>query len=380
MQSQFTSSSPGLRIGDELYVMDRKTKGPAFIPLDALRRHVCILGTTGSGKTTSAAIICRALAEQGVSVAIIDRTGEYVELLQDLPDRSVLRPGENLTIALFRLTDAKHLSSQLEDWISILDHFFHVSYYCGLSPLQTRVLREVLAEYYHGTKDTLTISALISKLDHYKRRVKDLNGWLESIEAVISRLYPLTVDLVGSTLDRPYDTFQVGQLFGSGLTIADLSSLPDDRAKNLISQVILKQLYDAIKRSGRSSDLRLVAVVDEAQHLAPHEESYISIPERCAIELRKYGLSLIVCATRPSLISSNIIANSNTLITHMLNNGNDIERVAGFLVGNLASLKNLLRLQPVGHALVQVNHPTPLPAAFCRMEVKPSVVSPISAR
>jgi DNA helicase HerA-like ATPase len=61
--------------------------------------------------------------------------------------------------------------------------------------------------------------------------------------------------------------------------------------------------------------------------LAPSRKGHISIPELCAIELRKYGFSLAMCATRPSLLSPNVIVNCNTLISLTLNNEWDIERV-----------------------------------------------------
>jgi hypothetical protein len=76
-----------------------------------------------------------------------------------------------------------------------------------------------------------------------------------------------------------------------------------------------------------------------------------------------------VCATRPSLVSPNIIANSNTLISFMLNNQDDVDAVAGFLVGGArdAHVKETLRGLPVGEALVQLNHPQPREAAKCRI-------------
>lgn len=366
MLEQETRAAPEVRIGLQLNTFGSPPKGRVSVPLDAMRTHVCILGTTGAGKSTSAIIICKELRRLSIPVAILDRTGEYVEALGPLGAR-VLKPGHDLTIAPFSRSTEKGLAAQVEDWISLLDDFFHVSYAAGLSPLQGRVLREVLEGYYHGTNETLTISRLISKLEGYEKKTKAVGGWLESFEALISRLYPLTVDLVGNTLNRSYDTFQVGQLFEPNLVIIDLSTLPDDRARNLVSQVILKKTFDTTRSRGRASKLRLVMVIDEAQHLAPGDESYISIPERCAIELRKYGFSLVTCATRPSLISPNIIANSNTLIAHMLNNRHDIDRMTDYFVGGPDHWAQVIRTLPVGCAAVQLNHPAPRQAMLCRM-------------
>ena len=201
---------------------------------------------------------------------------------------------------------------------------------------------------------------MITKLEDYERKVEGLGGWTESIEALISRLHPLTVDLVGLTFDVSFERFDPAQLFQGKLTIIDLSKLPDDRARNLLSQMVMKKTYEAIRRMGKTEDLRLAFVIDEAQHLAPNDEEYVSIPDICAMELRKYGFSLITCATRPSLISSNILANSNTLISFLLNNRQDVKTVSGFLAGDWEGGYYLpLRFLPVGEAILQLNHPIP---------------------
>ena len=366
------SSPQRICIGEELLTLNGMPKCPAFIPLDALRRHLCILGTTGSGKSTCAAILCSELVGLRIPTVILDRTGEYATLLGDRDEATVLKPGDNLVLALFkRDVDVQpSLEAQIEDWLSLLDHYNHVSFSAGLSPLQTRILREILEEHYHGTRDTLTIMGLINKLRRYESQVSDLRGWQESIEAIVSRLWPMAVGVMGKALNRSYDTFKLDDFFQPGLHIIDLSLLPDDRAKNLMSQLLLKEIYEETRRREQTSTLRLVVLVDEAQHLAPNEQGYISIPEKCAIELRKYGFCLATCATRPSLISPNIIANSNTLISFMLNNQDDIETVAGYYVGGGSRdghLRETLRRLPVGEALVQLNHPQPRDACRCRI-------------
>jgi Helicase HerA, central domain len=359
-------------IGDEITSLDSKPRGPALIPLEALRRHVCILGTTGSGKSNCAKVICHGLDELGVPTVVLDRTGEHAQAFAGIHGVKILTPGDNLVTPTFKIADMSgrdDILSQIEDWVSLLDHFNHVSNSAGLSPLQARILREVLWQHYQGTTETLTISGLISKLRAYERRVGNLNGWSESIEALVSRLWPMTVEGVGEALDRSYETFGIDELFDPRLKILDLSRLRDDRAKNLLSQVVLKHLNVAVRSRGQTAELRVVVVIDEAQHLAPNERGYISVPESFAIELRKYGLSLVACASRPSLVSPNVIANSNTVISFMLNNTLDIETVAGYFVGGTRNdhVKDTLRQLPVGEAMLQLNHPVPRSPARCRV-------------
>ena len=55
--------------------------------------------------------------------------------------------------------------------------------------------------------------------------------------------------------------------------------------------------------------------------------SRMDIVERFAVELRKYGIGLVTIATRPTMISKNILANSNTIINHCLFYEDDVKRM-----------------------------------------------------
>ncbi len=340
--------------------------GPVRLPLSALTRHVCILGATGSGKSTTAMHIGRNLASKGVPTVTLDRTGEYARFLGNVEHVRILEPGRNLNMALFQYEGGASLAAQIEGWLGMLGHYMTVTFSSQLSPLQSRVLREVLAQYYNGTHEILTVSKLISKLQQYEERFRQRGGWEESIEALVSRLVPLTVDLVGKTFDLPYSTFDLDSLFDGSVSIFDMSAMGEDGGKNLLSQMVLKRIYQAMRAKDLTNEVRLVTIIDEAQHLAPNTE-YFSIPERCAIELRKYGFSLINIATRPMLISPNILSNSSTIIAHLLTNERDINAVADYFLdgSDNRAMKRAVRTLPTGSAVVQMNFPIPSLPSVC---------------
>lgn len=356
-------SEEHLVIGNRIRALDQRPHGQATISVSALPRHVCILGTTGAGKSTTAAVICLELARLKKPLLIIDRTGEYAELLAPARPK-VMRPGDNLAMSLF---DPKgdYDQSHAEEWISLLDDFSHASYGVGLSPLQQRVLRETFDTYFHGTRRPLSVHVLLERVQRAEANSTELRGWAESLEALISKLWPMTYGIMGKTVDSIRRDFDVAELFEPGVTVVDLSPLPDDRAKNMLSQIILKEVDEETRRRGVSENIRLVVVLDEAQHLAPSERGYVSMPERFAMELRKYGVSLVLCASRPSLVSKNVVANCNTLIGHMLNNQTDIEAAAGFFIGT--GVGDQLRRLPVGVAMLQGNHPEPKEALMVKI-------------
>jgi hypothetical protein len=304
----------------------------------------------------------------GISTVILDRTGEYAKHLGRAERVRVFEPGKNLKMALFQFENGASLGSQVEGWLGMVNHYTAVTFGAQVSPLQARVLREVLAQYYNGTNETLTVSKLIAKLQQYEERFRRRGGWEESIEALVSRLVPLTVDLVGSTFDLPYSTFDLDSLFDGSVSIFDMSAMEEDGGKNLLSQMVLKRVYQAMKARDLTDEVRLVAIIDEAQHLSPNTD-YLSIPERCAIELRKYGFSLITIATRPTLISPDILSNSSTVIAHVLTNERDITMVTDYFLDGSENraLKRSLRTLPTGSAVVQMNFPVPLWPSVCAM-------------
>ena len=95
------------------------------------------------------------------------------------------------------------------------------------------------------------------------------------------------------------------------------------------------RLADAGRRLGPTNSIRLILIVDEAHHISPNFRDYYSIVERYAVELRKYGMGLVVIATRPTLLSDNILANCNTLICHSLTSGKDIDLALNYMVNKL---------------------------------------------
>jgi adenylylsulfate kinase-like enzyme len=58
-------------------------KEPVLLSLEQIKTHVAFLGTTGSGKTTSALSVVEQLLERGVSVMLIDRKGDLARYASD---------------------------------------------------------------------------------------------------------------------------------------------------------------------------------------------------------------------------------------------------------------------------------------------------------
>jgi DNA helicase HerA-like ATPase len=330
------------------------------VPLSAFQRHVCILGKSGAGKSVTGMILARQLS-QYCSVLVMDRTGEFASSLGHLTGTTVYEPGSNLTVSPFAGDDpaasAHGSSDDVERAVSLMEHYLQVSIGTGLTPLQARVFREALGYRFESLTPRAGISQVIGTLRAMQMRLRGMKGWAESVEAVISRLHPFSVGRLAGVFDADSPALETKRFFEPGLHIIDLEPLDTDEAKNLLCQTVASQVSGHGRRMGITQELRFVLVVDEAHHISPNQRNYLSVLERYALELRKYGMGLVVIATRPTLISENILANCNTVICHQLTGSKDIDLALNYMVSRLEEDRFLaeFRLLDVGDALVQLN-------------------------
>jgi hypothetical protein len=80
-------------------------------------------------------------------------------------------------------------------------------------------------------------------------------------------------------------------------------------------------------------------------------------------------MGLVVIATRPTLVSDNILANCNTIICHSLTSGKDIDLALNYMVNKLEMDRFIadIRTLEVGEALTQVNDSKQTTPVYCRM-------------
>jgi hypothetical protein len=297
------------------------------------------------------------LLRNGVSALVFDRVGEF----NVFDNARVLVPGNNFTVAPLAF-EGDDVASGVEDVVSLFNHFFYTTYFSPLTPLQSRVLRETIESYYYRFDEVMKVSRLVEEIRAVQSKYSRVKGWVEGCEALVSRLYPLSRGVLAKVFDSSSDSL-AENLF-SGLTLVNLSVLPTDEAKNFLTNILCYRIYRIGKRLEPSNRLKLAIFVDEAHNIAPHIPNYIGVLEKIAIELRKYGISLTTVSTRPTLISKNIIANSNLIIAHSLTSNEDIKLVLNYMVNELEQESYIhdMRTLDVGEAFVQAN----LPEYGCR--------------
>jgi Helicase HerA, central domain len=339
------------------------------IPAESLTRHMCIFGRAGAGKSVTAMILASELHSIGrVSVVVLDRTGEFAcSTLASLPGVTVYSPGDNFTISPFvRRSDNR--DDDVERYISLMYHFVECSWSNGVfSPYQERALREALKTCYGY--DSSRLSDVLSELEEQAGDSRDkVEWWLEGNQAVISRLAPIASGSLARVFDVDAPGVTAADFFQPGLCIVNLGLLETDQARNMASQILCRLFIDHGKKLGQTNDLRFVLIVDEAQHLAPNRQGYRGILQTYT-ELKKYGMGLVVVAPRPTNVSEDIIANSKTVVFHSLTSGKDIKLARNYMVSRPGAEKfeTDLRTLEVGECLIQLNDPSTIIPAGCRV-------------
>lgn len=318
------------------------------------------MGKSGTGKSHDIQLIASQLAEAGVAVVLLDRTGEHASAMKGSRHAKVRVPGADLCFSILAPADDSITDpgEAIEDILDTLSHYFVVSFEGRPTPLQQRIIRENLQTHYNGAfklRQPPTISEFVGNVNRYEEFTKRVHGFIESSESVISRLHPLTVGKMGEVFNRAGKDTSVEEFFAPGVHIVDLSGLRYEPAKTLLSQVIVKRLYHAAKRKGVTSCLRQLVAADEAHHLAPKSLEYYSYLDLIAVENRKYGQGVLAASTSPSQLSETLLRNASLRICHQLDDGKDVDLMLRFMVNRLEGDRYIsdIRELGVGEAVVQ---------------------------
>jgi DNA helicase HerA-like ATPase len=342
--------------------LDEKRPGEVSVEPSIFARSALIVGKSGTGKSHDIGLIALQLAETGVAVVLLDRTGEHAAAMKGGPLVKSMIPGRDLSFSILAPADEGVLDvgEAIEDVLDTLSHYFVVSFEGKPTPLQQRIIRENLQTHYHGdfrTTEAPTITDFIRNVNQYEELTRRIHGFIESAESVVSRLHPLTVGRMGELFNRKGKETSIDEFFAPGVHIVDLSGLRFEPAKTLLSQVIVKKLYHAARRKGitAAAGLKQLVVADEAHHLAPKSAEYYGYLDLMAVENRKYGQGVLVASTSPSQLSETILRNASLRICHQLDDGKDVDLMLRFMANKLESDRYIsdIRDLGVGEAVVQ---------------------------
>jgi len=294
-----------------------KNKTSTFgIKKDDRRKHIYMVGKTGTGKSTAIANMVINDMRNGEGVAVIDPHGDLCDILLDyvpsfrINDVAYLDPSD--TNHPFRLNPLEVKNDAFKELVaSGIVAIFHKLYHYSWGPRLEYILRNAIMTLLHVPQTTLLNVPEILTNDRYRERVVEKlddqvlkNFWLnefnkmspqlrvEATSPILNKVGQfLTSQTIRNIVGHPTSTIDLEDMMNEGkIVMVNLSQgkLGEDASALLGSMIITKFQLAAMNRvyQGEKERRDFYLYVDEFQNFATN--SFIKILS----EARKYRLDL----------------------------------------------------------------------------------------
>ena len=320
---------------------------PAMVKVDdLLGKHFAILGTTGTGKSCTTALILRSILEQNPNahIVLLDPHNEYATAFKEwaevISPRNMQLPYwllnfEELVEVLMGFGSTDHYKSEIEI-LQELVPLAKANYQTGRTNKDGQSLRRG-GEQSRFTVDTpvpYRMSDVLAMIDDRMGRLenkKDLHPYRQLRQRIemISQdgryafmfgqltVYDGMAQILGRIFRVPVNT--------KPITILELTGLPTEIV-NVVVSVLCRMTFDfALWGDGH---IPVTLVCEEAHRYVPaKQDSGFDACRRSiakiAKEGRKYGASLCIVTQRPAEIDPTILSQCNTVFALRMSNDRD---------------------------------------------------------
>jgi DNA helicase HerA-like ATPase len=318
---------------------------PAMVRVDdLLGKHFAILGTTGTGKSCTTALILRSILQKNPAahIVLLDPHNEYATAFSEWGE--VISP-RNLQLPFWLLTFEELVEVLMGDVqarkseIEILQELIPVAksrYSSGRSKLNETLRKGVLdpGRFTVDTPVPYRISDLTSLIDERMGKLENRKD-LQPYRQLRTRIDTISQDaryafLFGSLTVVDGMAQILGRVFrvpvnGKPITILELTGLPTE-VINVVVSVLCRMTFDfALWSEGQ---VPVTLVCEEAHRYVPANTNLGFEPCKRAIakiakEGRKYGASLCIVTQRPTEIDPTILSQCNTVFALRMSNDRD---------------------------------------------------------
>ncbi|MCL9998399.1 MAG: DUF87 domain-containing protein [Erythrobacter sp.] len=308
----------------------------AGLYIDAmLGKHFALLGSTGTGKSTSAALILHRICEAAPKghIVMIDPHGEYSAAFRTTGQ---ILDVSNLQMPYWLMNFEEHcevlLSSSGNDRQTDSDILAKVLLAARTKNRLAQVMGKItvdspipylLSDFSNILQDEMgRLDKATSSAPYMRIKQK-----LDEIKADPRYQFMFSGMLVGDTMVEFIS--KIFRMPGGGkpISIIDVSGVPSDITSTVVA--VLSRLVFDFAIWGRDEKTRPVLLVcEEAHRYVPNEKnadgsSVGKILSRIAKEGRKYGISLGLITQRPSDLAEGVLSQCGTIISMRLNNDRD---------------------------------------------------------
>ena len=300
-----------------------------------LGKHFALLGSTGTGKSTSAALILHKICElapQG-HIVMIDPHGEYSAAFKGT---GALFDVDNLAMPYWLMNFEEHCEVLLTSDGNERQVDMDILAKCLLHARSKNRLAESMGKITVDSPIPYLLSDLSNKIKDEMGKLDKatssapymrINSKLEELKGDPRYQFMFSGMLVGDTMTNFIS--KVFRMPGDGkpISIIDVSGVPSDITSTVVA--VLSRLVFDFAIWGREEKTRpILLVCEEAHRYVPNEKqadgsSVGRILSRIAKEGRKYGISLGLITQRPSDLAEGVLSQCGTIISMRLNNDRD---------------------------------------------------------
>ena len=300
-----------------------------------LGKHFALLGSTGTGKSTSAALILHKicdLAPEG-HIVMIDPHGEYSAAFKS---NGALFDVNNLAMPYWMMNFAEHcevfVTSSGDDKQMDCD----ILAKCLLQARGKNRLAESIGKLTVDAPIPYLLSDLTNILQNEMGKIDKastsapfmrLKGKIDELKNDPRYNFMFSGMLVGDTMaDFLSKIFRLPSNT-KPISIIDVSGMPSDITSTVVA-VLSRLVFDYAIWSRNEPQRPILLVCEEAHRYIPSERvskssAVRTILERIAKEGRKYGVSLGLITQRPSDLAEGVLSQCGTIISMRLNNDRD---------------------------------------------------------
>lgn len=308
----------------------------AAIYVDAfLGKHFALLGSTGTGKSTAAALILHRICDMApeAHIVVIDPHGEYGAAFKG---NGAIYDVNNLQMPYWLMNFAEHCEVFLTTSGSDRQTDADILAKCLLMARAKGRLGQEISKLtvdapvpYLLSDLTNVISLEMGKLD----RASDTAPYLrlktkiDEIRADPRYGFMFSGMLVADTMANFVERIFRLPSDGKPISIIDVSGVPSE-ITSVVVAVLSRMVFDFAIWSRNEPQRPILLVCEEAHRYIPSDKNAESssvgqILSRIAKEGRKYGVSLGLVTQRPSDLAEGVLSQCGTIISMRLNNDRD---------------------------------------------------------
>lgn len=300
-----------------------------------LGKHFALLGSTGTGKSTSLALILHRICQAAPEghVLMIDPHGEYAAAFRDT---GLILDVSNLQLPYWLMNFEEHCEILITSHGANRQEDTEILGRCLLQARQRHRMAEQMGKVTVDTPIPYLLSDLTTILGNEMGKLDKattsapfarLRTRLDELKADPRYQFLFSGMLVGDTMAEVIARMFRLPAQGRPISIIDVSGVPSEITSTVVA-LLSRLVFDFAIWSREERTNPILLVCEEAHRYVPNDRNVDAssvglILSRIAKEGRKYGVSLGLITQRPSDLAEGVLSQCGTILAMRLNNERD---------------------------------------------------------